>query len=454
MNNFKIDNNEINKYKLSSELDYILENTSDLFFNEVDTIEVVTNEVDTSEVVTNEVVTNEVVTNEVVVTSDEIIPILFHSWDPPSLTGISLSLKSNDLTGFATRDVPSGSCSRADLPVWTRTRPALPSEPIADEDKSVEQIRGGGAQVPPPVGSLRNLENIPPLEIPLNTPIALLNSIEHGIKYDTIVLSGGGPKGLLLLGGLHYLKENGCIDDIKFYIGTSIGAIIGYLLAIGYTPLEIVVYLCSHKVDIINFNFVSMINGGGACSFTNIQEQIELMTIDKIGSFVTMKDLYTRYNKTLICCTYNITKNIVEYISYENYPDMPCITALRMSSNLPFVFDKYKYLGNFYIDGVVCDNFPIDIGDKVGKKVIGLLLDQQSLFSDYTTSNIIEYFFKTLFIPMVQVLENKIKNLSSKCKIISINHDIGMFNFDIATDKKLELFSSGYNQVKNMFKNN
>jgi predicted patatin/cPLA2 family phospholipase len=124
-----------------------------------------------------------------------------------------------------------------------------------------------------------------------------------------------------------------------------------------------------------------------------------------------------------------------------------------MSSNLPFVFDKYKYLGNFYIDGVVCDNFPIDIGDKVGKKVIGLLLDQQSLFSDYTTSNIIEYFFKTLFIPMVQVLENKIKNLSSKCKIISINHDIGMFNFDIATDKKLELFSSGYNQVKNMFKN-
>ena len=421
MNNFKIDNNDIKKYKLSSELDYILENTSDLFFNE---------EVDTKEVDTKEVDTKEVDTKEVV-TSDE-IPILFHSWepslfhrtitepstplgtgpssdDPHSLMGGSLSLKSDDLTCF---------------------------------------------QVPPPVGSLRNLENIPPLEIPLNTPIALLNSIEHGIKYDTIVLSGGGPKGLLLLGGLHYLKENGCIDDIKFYIGTSIGAIIGYLLAIGYTPLEIVVYLCSHKVDIINFNFVSMINGGGACSFTNIQEQIELMTIDKIGSFVTMKDLYTRYNKTLICCTYNITKNIVEYISYENYPDMPCITALRMSSNLPFVFDKYKYLGNFYIDGVVCDNFPIDIGDKVGKKVIGLLLDQQSLFSDYTTSNIIEYFFKTLFIPMVQVLENKIKNLSSKCKIISINHDIGMFNFDIATDKKLELFSSGYNQVKNMFKNN
>ena len=51
-----------------------------------------------------------------------------------------------------------------------------------------------------------------------------------------LVLSGGGAKGLAHIGVIHALEDNGVpIDCIS---GTSIGAIIGSLYAIGYSPEE------------------------------------------------------------------------------------------------------------------------------------------------------------------------------------------------------------------------
>ena len=86
------------------------------------------------------------------------------------------------------------------------------------------------------------------------------------ISYDTLVLSGGSTKGIIILGSLQYLYDNFYLSKIKNYIGTSSGAIICFLLAIGYTPIEIIVYICTHQLleKIQHFNVVAMINGGGA----------------------------------------------------------------------------------------------------------------------------------------------------------------------------------------------
>ena len=62
------------------------------------------------------------------------------------------------------------------------------------------------------------------------------------VDFDTIVLSGGSIKGIVTLGALQYAKENYLLENIKTYIGTSSGAIISYLLAIGYNPIEMIVY--------------------------------------------------------------------------------------------------------------------------------------------------------------------------------------------------------------------
>jgi len=275
------------------------------------------------------------------------------------------------------------------------------------------------------------------------------------VDYDTLVISGGSSTGIVTLGCLQYSYDNYFLNKVQNYIGTSSGAIICYLLIIGYTPIEIIVYICSHQLmeKIQHFNIVAMINGGGASSFNTIYEQLEKMTIDKIGFLPTFEDLKNKYNKTLICTTYNTTENKTEYISYLTKPTLPCLIGLKMSSNLPLVFEKYKYGNNFYIDGGVSDNFPVDIGDKMGKKIFGILLcSKDENFNNEHEMNILEYIYKLMFIPISQTEDYKVANVSEKCKIVKLYYSkIKFFNFNINSKIKLDLFSSGYEQTKNIF---
>lgn len=273
------------------------------------------------------------------------------------------------------------------------------------------------------------------------------------LSYDTLVLSGGSTKGIIILGSLQYLYDNFYLKEIKNYIGTSSGSIICFLLAIGYTPIEIIVYICTHQLleRIQHFNVVAMINGGGASSFISIYEQLEKMTIEKIGYIPTFQDLKTKFNVNLTCITYNLTENKTEYLSVDNYPNLPCLIAIRMSSNLPLIFENFKYGKNLYVDGGISENFGIDIGDKIGERVLGIYLDSEGKhFNTENDINIIEYIYKLMFIPISQSTELKIKNASMKCKIIKLssNSSTTFFDFKINSIEKLNLFSSGYQETK------
>jgi NTE family protein len=275
---------------------------------------------------------------------------------------------------------------------------------------------------------------------------------EHIVDYDTLTLAGGSSKGFLILGALQYMQDNYLLNNIKNYVGTSAGAMIGYLLAIGYKPIEIMVYICCNQLmeKMSHFNIVAMINNQGASSFSSIHENLEKITIDKIGFFPTLRDLKEKFGKTLICVTYNITENKTEYLSEETHPNLPCLTALRMTSNLPLIFDNYKYGNSFYVDGGVCDNFPIDIADKIGKKVLGItFMSSGSNFSKEADINILEFIYKLMCVPISQIEEYKLKNVSEKCKVIKLENDkLKFFNFNVNSKDKLDYFSDGYEQIK------
>ena len=274
--------------------------------------------------------------------------------------------------------------------------------------------------------------------------------------YDTLVLSGASSKGLITLGSVQYAYDNFLLKDIKTYVGTSSGAMICYLLAIGYTPVEIMVYICTNQLmeKIQNFNIVSMIQGRGATSFNNIHEQLEKMSISKIGYLPTLKDLKEKYGKKLICVTHNITEYRTEYLSPDTHPNLPCITALRMTSNLPLIFENFMYGNCLYVDGGISDNFPIDIGEQNGDKILGIVLSTEfdKFETGGTDKGILEFIYKLMLIPVNQNISRKIENASKKCKILSINYnDLKFFNFDVSSASKMAMFSSGYEQAKDFF---
>ncbi len=275
-------------------------------------------------------------------------------------------------------------------------------------------------------------------------------------EYDTLVLSGGGIKGFYLLGAIQALLDSEKINQIKTYIGTSIGSIICYLLIIGYTPIEIVISLFKNKwlENASGINVINIVNGFGATSFTHINEALEKMTISKIGKFITLQQLYDMFKKKLVCVTYNMTTCMTEYLNIENYPDMPCLVALRMSANIPIVFDRFQYMDCFYIDGGIADNFPILKGEELGTKVIGLFLDvNEKNLQDEPTEGILNYFTKLLQIPMTQAVKHKISQATGKSSIIKIKTVLSrnVIDFNVKSRMKLEMFSEGYISVKNFF---
>lgn len=273
-------------------------------------------------------------------------------------------------------------------------------------------------------------------------------------EFDTIAMSGGSINGITILGALQYLKDKNLINNIKNYIGTSVGAVLGYLLIIGYTPVEVIVYLCTHYQlfeRLKCFNIVNASRGEGAVSFSSISDELEKMTIDKVGKVLNMGDLEARFEKKFMCVTYNTTKCCAEYLSGEKTPDLPCLTALRMTCNLPLVFEAYKYGDSFYIDGGLVNNFPLDIAEKMGSKVIGIFLSYD-ISEDNPNRNLLEFIYKLLYVPIADSTTNKVLNKLNHSTVIELKTgNMNFFNFDVTSKMKLEMFSVGYEETKRFF---
>ncbi len=271
-------------------------------------------------------------------------------------------------------------------------------------------------------------------------------------SFNTIVLSGGGIKGIITLGALQYAKDQFLLQNVNKYVGTSIGAIICYLLAIGYTPMELMIYLCTSKLDEFKFfDVLSLSQCKGAMHYNVIQEHLEKLTIDKIGKFITLGELKSKYNKTLICSTFNITESHIEYLTPDTHSDLPCLTAIKMSSNLPLIFDKFTYTGNQYIDGGVVELFPIRIADEEENgNIFGIFVHNQSKVN---SSSLLEYAYDLMFLPMHELTNLILDNVSDRCTILNITDksDIKTFGMSLTPQIKLNMFSKGYNKAKKYF---
>jgi predicted acylesterase/phospholipase RssA len=319
--------------------------------------------------------------------------------------------------------------------------------------------------------------------------------------YDTMILSGGGTKGLCSLGVLQYLQDSKRIDcsSVKRLVGTSIGAIICYFLAIGYSPIELVVYLCSHGVleSLTINNFEQIVSGEGIYDYQILRNVYEKMTLEKMDVVPTLNEVYTRFGKELVMCTYNFTDRKTERLSYRTHPDLSCMDALRMSSNLPFIFSSFVYGDKEYIDGGVIENFSfsmlssltsltsltslsidVDIKDvkdikdikdikdekveekeeKTQKKIVGIYLDNQIVNSsndkEYNRlSPVLDKIYTMLMIPTSEYEKQMIQTINhSHVDFITVSvQNVKIYTFKLPHTDKLELFSQGYNRAKEYY---
>jgi len=276
--------------------------------------------------------------------------------------------------------------------------------------------------------------------------------------YKCIVLSGGALKGFNILGGLHYYYENNLTNNIENYIGTSIGSIICYLLIIGYTPIEIlnecIMLDFNNIVDTnININKINnLINNFGLLNFENLLNNILIKLNEKKFTYIpSLLELYEITGKSLTICTYNLSKLQVEYINKDTDPHLSCLHAIKMSCNIPLIFDKCIYNNYLYIDGAYYDNFPIKYAiDNLNyfneNEILGICIKNNLKFTKLNDINFMNYIKLILHIPFYKIInENNNFNI---CKIHEIPSD-NEFILNIDNNKILELFNFGYNTIKN-----
>ena len=190
-----------------------------------------------------------------------------------------------------------------------------------------------------------------------------INDHTHTVSkpIDTLLLSGGSVNGFTSIGCLQYMYDKNKLEHVKTYIGTSVGTLISYLLILEYKPMDIMALIVTEKMmeNFKKVNLINLLNGQGGFDWKPIDDFLLNLTLIKCEQPMSFKDIYERYGAKFVCTTYNISQQKVEYLSVDTHPDLLCTAGIRMSCNIPLIFSRYCYLGNYYVDGGLVDNFSL-----------------------------------------------------------------------------------------------
>lgn len=197
-----------------------------------------------------------------------------------------------------------------------------------------------------------------------------------------LVLSGGGAKGMTHIGIIRALEENNI--PIDYIAGTSMGAIIGSLYAMGYSPDDMETLLrspdfkrwYSGEVESqyeyyfkqnrptpefanIRFAFGDSLHTKPQIIPTNLVNPIQMNLV-----FVQL------FGQATAACRGNFNNLFVPFrcIASDVYNKQPLVMregdlgdAVRASMSFPFVFKPIEINGVLAYDGGIYNNFPTDI---------------------------------------------------------------------------------------------
>ena len=197
-----------------------------------------------------------------------------------------------------------------------------------------------------------------------------------------LVLSGGGAKGMTHIGIIRALEENGI--PIDYIAGTSMGAIVGSLYAMGYSPDDMEALLCSPEFKRWYSGQIEpkyeyfFRQGRPTPEFLNIRlsfnDSLKAKTqflptsmVDPIQMNLAFVELFAQatagcngdFNKLFIpfrCVASDVYNKKALIMRKGDLGD-----AVRASMSFPFVFKPIEIDSILAYDGGIYNNFPTDI---------------------------------------------------------------------------------------------
>lgn len=266
-----------------------------------------------------------------------------------------------------------------------------------------------------------------------------------------IALSGGGIRGIAHAGALRALEENKINVDIIG--GTSSGALVASLYAMGYSPYYIYILFKRYAKDIAEIESAPIISGIGNFMFNkkvcmngfktgeSIEKSYDNLAIKKgIRKIkdITKMPLVIPAVDVIDSNKYTFTNKIPENCKNKEYyiTDISIGKAVRASSSFPCVFSPCEYKEHKFLDGGVLDNIPVEEVKKQGAdKIIAINFKADDIDNE---SSMMDIAMRTIDIMGNKISENSIQKSDY---ILTIKTDkTGL----LEVDKLDECYKYGY----------
>ena len=271
-------------------------------------------------------------------------------------------------------------------------------------------------------------------------------------KYNNIVLSGGGIKGIAFIGALFALNELNILENIKCFAGSSIGSLIASLYIIGYKPVEIFDFI--KQTDVSKFKNINInnLNTFGLDNGDYIEETINNLIVQKSHKVnISLKELFELTKKKLIITTVNVNTMELLYLSHETFPDMPLCKAIRMSTALPLIYTPILHDNHMFIDGGCIDNYPISVFQNDLNNTLGLCLISSKNNVDKIL-NLESYVIRVIHCLLHGISYNSFKGYEDYTIKLNIDN-VSVIDFNISNTVKDDLFLVGYKAIYDRFNN-
>ena len=271
-----------------------------------------------------------------------------------------------------------------------------------------------------------------------------------------LVLSGGGAKGITHIGIIQALEENGI--PIDYVTGTSIGAIVGGLYAMGYTPQEMLDLINSKEfkqcysgeVDKNNIYYIKQneptpelyaIKGVWGDKKLEVQA-LPLSLIDPIHMNIKIMELCVQ---ATAACGENFDSLFIPFrcVASDVYNKRELVfsrgdlgNAVRASMTFPFVFRPIKIEGTLAYDGGIYNNFPADVmkRDFTPDYIIGSVVSANN--EQPSDASLIEQVESMI----MHISNYELPDTNGILMNFDLENEVGLLDFD----KSQYLFDLGY----------
>ena len=195
-----------------------------------------------------------------------------------------------------------------------------------------------------------------------------------------VVLSGGGAKGTAHIGALKVIEEAGI--PIDYVVGTSMGAIVGGLYSIGYTPQQL-----DSMVNAQNWKFLlsDAPNPKDVLLDDRLKSERYVLSIPFSLKSAAVSDAGIIKGKNLARLFSTLTEGYQDSVDFSRLPiPFACVsenlvngsevvfhegilaTAMRSSMSIPGVFAPVDLDGMVLVDGGMVNNYPVDVALAMG----------------------------------------------------------------------------------------